>query len=37
MTDAVSTQTGLSIKVLGVEGEMLPSHAGVLHLPRQDA
>ncbi|MDQ2801259.1 MAG: catalase family protein [Pseudomonadota bacterium] len=28
MSDAVATQRGLSIKVLGVEGEMLPTHAG---------
>ena len=28
MSDAVSTQTGLSFKVLGVRGEMLPGHAG---------
>jgi len=28
MTDAVSTQRGFSIKVIGVEGEMLPGHAG---------
>ena len=27
-TDAVSTQSGLSIKILGVDGEMLPGHAG---------
>ena len=26
--DSVATQRGLSIKVLGVEGEMLPEHAG---------
>ncbi|MBP0446444.1 catalase family protein [Roseomonas sp. SSH11] len=28
ITDAVSTQTGLSIKILGVRGEMLPGHEG---------
>ncbi len=28
ISDAVSTQRGLSIKILGVEGEMLPGHTG---------
>ena len=28
ITDAVSTQRGLSLKVLGVEGEKLPGHTG---------
>lgn len=28
VSDAVSTQRGLAIKILGVEGEMLPGHAG---------
>jgi hypothetical protein len=28
ITDRVATQRGLSLKVLGVEGEMLPGHAG---------
>lgn len=28
ISDAVSTQRGLSIKILGVEGEMLPDHKG---------